>query len=360
MAAADIAHLSDVFRFVYSFGQKGHQIGRKIGDAVELITYGAIDLVADSAAYLVIEPGVEGATSAEHKVEFAFYNVNGLGMVEDKTIGNLFGIIECKKVGVEQTVKQSFKEWASKNKGPFQKTKGYCYSVNPRWAKAAYAINIVPAPGPMLTVEVKLEGGKTTKQDIKVQQDDRIAIALDVTGELHVVAPGESLSDIKHSLASCVVATIKSVSASGVETVIVDDCLKGPQTPEKAKQASFVSLDVRKRITGSFDRPIGAGARPFTSILVIGEASHWEAKSRSMVRLCNDYNLVVPDEVVIEFFKEALHRFGDKYQTLFRKNHYIATKEMRDCVRYVIDKFNHKVLMDMDSGTYVVPPRHCH
>ncbi len=30
-------HLSDVFKYTQGLGQKGHQIGRKVGDAIELL-----------------------------------------------------------------------------------------------------------------------------------------------------------------------------------------------------------------------------------------------------------------------------------------------------------------------------------
>ena len=35
-------HLSDVFKFTQGLGQIGHQIGRKVGDAIELVTLGMV------------------------------------------------------------------------------------------------------------------------------------------------------------------------------------------------------------------------------------------------------------------------------------------------------------------------------
>ena len=37
-------NLSDVFKFTQGLGQKGHQIGRKVGDAIELLTLGMVNL----------------------------------------------------------------------------------------------------------------------------------------------------------------------------------------------------------------------------------------------------------------------------------------------------------------------------
>ena len=53
-------NLSDVFKFTQGLGQKGHQIGRKVGDAIELLTLGMIHLNPELTSYLVIEDGVEG------------------------------------------------------------------------------------------------------------------------------------------------------------------------------------------------------------------------------------------------------------------------------------------------------------
>lgn len=125
-------HLSDVFKFTQGLGQKGHQIGRKVGDAIELITLAMISKEESLTSFLVIEDGVEGATTAKHKVEFAFYNLD-LANVHQRNSENLFGIIECKKVGVEQTIKQNFKSWLSsqENKKDFYLTDGYTFTISP-------------------------------------------------------------------------------------------------------------------------------------------------------------------------------------------------------------------------------------
>ena len=60
---------------------------------------------ADLRKRLVIERGLEGATTAEHKVEFGFYQLDDRGLLSDLSVDNLFGLVECKKVGVEMTVK---------------------------------------------------------------------------------------------------------------------------------------------------------------------------------------------------------------------------------------------------------------
>lgn len=61
-------HQSDIFKFIHGFGQKGHQIGRKIGDALELLVLGMTHRAGDLPSHMAIEEGIEGATSACHKV----------------------------------------------------------------------------------------------------------------------------------------------------------------------------------------------------------------------------------------------------------------------------------------------------
>src|SRR5690606_21636038 len=128
---------------------------------------------------------------------------------------------------------------------------------------------------------------------------------------LYVFGPGELLSAVDGHISKCVVIEILSAANGKVKAINVNDSLPGPQTPEKAKQASFVSLDVRKKVLGRFDKTDDAR---FISVLVIGEASHWEEKSRSMVRLCNDFNLIVPDDRLVRLFSKFEERFGDGYQ----------------------------------------------
>lgn len=82
---------------------------------LEVLTYAA--LVADQQLEqrLQIEPRIYGFTGAGHKVEFAVLNKPGSKKGgEIKNPSTMIGFIECKKVGVEQTVCSAFKKkaWA--------------------------------------------------------------------------------------------------------------------------------------------------------------------------------------------------------------------------------------------------------
>jgi hypothetical protein len=342
-------YLSDIFKFVQGFGQKGHQIGRKIGDALELITMGMVYRSGELQNFLVVENGVEGATGAEHKVEFGFYKTNALGRPEPIPT-KLFGIIECKKVGVEQTVQNGFKKWASKEKRKFHETEGYSFYQRPTEGDARQIV-VKGAEGDC-NLEVTVDcAGRRNQYPLLVAKGDKIILASDIDSNFHVLPPGTSLRTIPRSLQKCLIITVEEIENQKVSKILIEDCLPGPQTPEKAKQASFVSLDVRKKTLGTFDKQPGNNS--FISVLVIGEAAHWEGKSRSMVRLCNDYNLVVPDNVIVDFFEKMLAKFGDDYQDKINKSNYTANAVIRSLVDDVINRFEGKVLRKLDEEVFV-------
>lgn len=151
---------------------------------------------------------------------------------------------------------------------------------------------------------------------------------------------------------TCKIVRATLLESNKIKELIIEDALSGPQTPEKAKQASFVSLDVRKRVLGHFDK-LDEDMDKFVSILVIGEASHWEEKSRSMVRLCNDYNLLVPDNAIVLLFEKFKEAFGDSYQDKITKSLYQSNGDVKRLTTEVIDEFDEHILKDMATGHWV-------
>lgn len=350
-------YLSDVFKFTQGLGQKGHQIGRKVGDAIELLTLGMINQDTNLTKHLVIEDGVEGATSAKHKVEFSFYRLTGDGR-PSKISGQLFGIIECKKVGVEQTIKTNFKQWKSiaANKKDFHETNGYSFTISRSDADLKFVVKVIGEIQDDKNIKViitKTQAARIPEIEVnhfKCSNNQQLLIAVNTSNELFLLGPGEKLSQVEGHIVKCVVVEIKKLNQSHISQINVNESLAGPQTPEKAKQASFVSLDVRKRVMGNFDK---TNDKSFVSVLVIGEASHWENKSRSMIRLCNDFNLIIPDNVIVYFFQKIEEEFGDDYQDMITKNKYKESEPLRKVVSETINHFEKKVLLDMDSHKFV-------
>ena len=351
-------YLSDVFKYTQGLGQKGHQIGRKVGDAIELLTLGMINNEQSLTDFLIVEDGVEGATTAKHKVEFSFYNFNQNNQ-PSKNSADLFGLIECKKVGVEQTVKSNFKDWKAKaeNKTDFNLTNGYSFTISPTGTNFKWSILVDSKATAPNNIRIKTLKSNTDNDDVTEQifeynclAKSQLLISLDIDNNLHVLGSGNALSEIPRSLKKCVIVQIETLSGNNVKSINVNESLPGPQTPEKAKQASFVSLDVRKKVLGQFDKSLN---KSFVSILVIGEISHWEEKSRSMVRLCNDYNLYIPDEVLVYLFSQFEITFGVNSQNMITKTNYRTSQDVRTLVNAIIQNFNGKILKDMDSENFV-------
>lgn len=339
-------YLSKVFRFIFAYGQKGHQIGRKVGDALEIAVFALIARDKELSKYLIVENGVEGASGAKHKVEFAFYKLeNGKPTKKPK---DLFGLIECKKVGAEVTVKQSFKTWQKSNNKPFHTTAGYSFGLSTNGGSVDVSIKSIEDKGANFVIDV---GAKTNRYS--VEQGDILLMAIDITGELFLLDAVEDFYKLKENIKRCLVITIKEIDGKKVSKILVEECLTGPQTPEKAKQASFVSLDVRKKVMGTFDPQKGIST--FTSSLVIGEISHWEEKSRSMIRLCNDFNLFVPDEIIIEIFEKFQKAFGASFQDMMTKNYYKSSEQVRAILEEIIKSHDGKILMDLATNKYIQP-----
>ncbi|OWR14482.1 hypothetical protein [Chryseobacterium sp. VAUSW3] len=348
--------LSNIFKFTQGLGQGGHQIGRKVGDAIEILILGLLHSNSDLTRFLVVEDGVEGATSAKHKVEFSFYNLDTEGTPLKSTSEQLFGIIECKKVGVEQTIKQSFKVFNAANP-QFDISEGYSFVMSPtcrsyKWLIHVNAIN----DGSENNIKIKVnkiispEHIETTEHIIQVEAGTQILFATDISNNFHLKFSNESLSEIEDPLNKCIILQIITVTDNQIKKINVNEALAGPQTPEKAKQASFVSLDVRKKVLGSFDKN---GDDSFISVLVIGEAGHWEEKSRSMVRLCNDHNLYIPDEIIVSLFTSFKEKFGDRYQSLITKSNYLFNDDVKNAVDELLTANDFKILRELDTDSYV-------
>lgn len=68
----DFTYITNVYKCIANYNLKGHQIGREIGDMLEVLTMSAIYQNANLAERLSIEKRLEGYTTAGHKVEFGF------------------------------------------------------------------------------------------------------------------------------------------------------------------------------------------------------------------------------------------------------------------------------------------------
>ena len=334
----DFVHLSDTFKYISHFRKKGHQIGRKIGDMLEVLTLGVISQDKELMSMVILEPKIEGFSGACHKVEFGIYRKDDQGRFLEGT-DNLLGFIECKKVGVEQTVNSTFKN----NFGTFIPFgKELKIPFNPAWAEKV--VNSVKFSESGVEIAT---GGETYNYDHK--DDSRYIFGLTNSGAHFFINDEGSLRDIEESIRACKVLEIHGKVDGGVKALL-NDCLSGPQTPEKAKQASFVALDVRKLKTGKFDKR--DCETECVSILVLTEFAHWEAKSLNMVSACIDYNLVVDDNVIVRAFEMFEEEYGDDFLNHITKEMFVNDEKMRGVVLKVLQEYDFNIFKDIADKRY--------
>lgn len=353
-----MANLSNVFKYISHFRHAGHQVGRKVGDMLEILTYASIVRNPDLFARLQVEPKIYGFTEAGHKVEFAI-KTDGQFTEENQPciisggdlydVNDLIGFIECKKVGVEQTINGTFKKKYTKisdrkyqinhntNMPISFQTRGeenhkYILSINNN-----NRLQILKDGYPDFLFEENLINGS------------RIIFTLGENNQSEILGNNQSLRDIEYELKNCRILEIFEIH-TGYVIGLLNDCLSGPQTPEKAKQSSFVALDVRKRRFGQFDKRINE--QECISVLVLTEFSHWEQKSQNMINACIDKNFVVDDEIIIQAFEAFEEEFGADFYDKITKDNFEKDPDVRRISLEIVNQHNGKIFKDLDDGIY--------
>lgn len=348
----DFSYLSNVYKYIEKFGIMGHQAGRKIGDMLELITMGKIYSNNDLRRRLKIEPKLVGFTSAGHKVEFAFYHLGRNGRLD---LNRLFGSIECKKVGVEVTKAQRTKRAAI----CVRPNHPLLIRFSQQWLDETRSYSINFESNTENTAKISITDAEGTVIDtVDMSIDEDMKFVMDEDGNFVVVKPNEILFDkIPGIMRVCKIFKLSRVARDEAyfETF---DCLTGPQTIEKAKQASLVAMDIRRNIDGHWGKEdIAEENKSVISILVIGEFSHWEEKSRNVINTCIDHNLIVPDAVLIKAFELFESEFLDdkniNFWDMISKNHFEGSERVRDVINRVLEYFEGKVFYDIELSDFV-------
>jgi len=338
------SYLSDLFKHTEAFNLMGHQIGRKVGDMLELVVMAKIYSDPELAKRIIYEPKMVGATGAGHKVEFGFYESHAM-LAEHKP----FGFIECKKVGVEVTKDSSTRNGLrSLNAGDI-----ISMSFKRKWINKTIELKMTVSEISSDFVSVVVSSNQGNKS-FTVPIKGAIRIVVTEEGTLHIVSPSENLRDIKGIMRICKYINLETIQ-NDTSAWSLFDCLTGPQTIEKAKQASLVAMDVRKMVDGKWGRDdLAEDEKSVTSILVLTEASHWEEKSRKVITTCIDHNIIVPDEIIVEAFRMFEVEYGlGKIMNLIRKSEFIVNPQIRDTLARLLGKFENKLFYDLNLGTYV-------
>lgn len=354
-----MTNLSDTFKYISHFRHAGHQVGRKVGDMLEVLTYAAIARDIEMLARLQVEPKLHGFSGAGHKVEFILLSttnfdkqgnpqvING-GEITDPS--KVISFIECKKVGVEQTVNGKFKATFPKNgnnrsyKVPFDNP--FPISFAPRgFDRHTYSVTFTP--------DRKIRITKAEDTNFLFEEDlvdeGRIIFTLSTLGLSEIIGNDRSLRDYAPTLASCRILEIISISDAGVNALL-NDCLSGPQTPEKAKQSAFVALDVRKNRFDSFDKR--EPETEMVSVLVLTEFSHWEEKSQNMIKSCIDKNFVVSDSIIVEAFEAFENHFGESFYDKITKENFENDADVRRIAFDIVNQYDGKVFLDIEDQIY--------
>lgn len=349
--------LSDVFKYISHFRHAGHQVGRKVGDMLEVLTYAAIVRERELYSRLHVEPKLFGFSEAGHKVEFTLLNAPQLNEDGDPLVRNggeitdptaIFAFIECKKVGVEQTVNSGFKRAFTKynNKSfrvPFDTP--FPVSFAPRGVDVRHTYTVCfDAPS-----RIRITKGEDQNFlfEEEITADSRIVFTLSSENESEVLGNNRSLRDVAYSLDNCRILEIISVQSDKV-IALLNDCLPGPQTPEKAKQSSFVALDVRKRRFNSCDKR--GDETELISVLVLTEFSHWEQKSQNMIRAYIDKNFVVRDDLIVDAFTRFENHFGQEFYEKITKACFESDEEVRALALQIVNEHEGKIFLDLDDG----------
>ena len=342
----DFTYITSVYKCIANYNLKGHQIGRKIGDMLEILTMGAVYQNPQLVERLSTEEKLEGYTTAGHKVEFGFFNSN-------RGERQLFGAIECKCVGVEETT-------SGKNNRHLRKIKeseSFTIDFSGRWQPAPIAFKLKAnkiTSSDSVEVEISANSKPAVNRSFNFAVGDNIKVVIDENNDCLVTSThGNMLDEIPTIIRTCKTIRLQSIT-NGTATFALFDCLTGPQTIEKAKQASLVAMDLRKKVDGYWGKEeVPAGQKHMTFVHVLCEFSHWEEKSRNVIRTCIDHNVIVPDAVIIKAFEFFEERFGGHMLDKISKREFESDHKVRQAINDILSYYENRVFYDIEIKKYV-------
>lgn len=341
----NFTYITSVYKCIAAYNLKGHQIGRKVGDMLEILTMGGIYQNPELLARLDTEGKLEGYTTAGHKVEFGFYK-----NIRQKQ--GLFGAIECKCVGVEETTAGKGQKYLRKIKT----NESFFIDFKGRWMDAPISqeIKVVGSTADTITIELTNSQSDTVHQ-IVMQPGDNIKLIVDENQNLlHTTPHGNMVEEIPGIIRIC--KTIRYDKADkNLFQFSLYNCLTGPQTIEKAKQASLVAMDLRKKIDGCWGKEeLSPDQKQMNFLHVLCEFSHWEEKSRNVISTCIDHNIIVADAVLIKAFEIFESTFGISHMlNKISKNQYAGDANVRQAIQSVFDHFENHIFFDITQKCYV-------
>lgn len=339
----NFTYITNLYKCISNYNLMGHQIGRKIGDMLEIITMGAIYQNPALLSCLDTEGKLEGYTSAGHKVEFGFFE-------DPLNKDGLFGAIECKCVGVEET------KFGKRNKITLSKNNYEEFAFSGHWMQNPFSVKVslVDINNGIANFLISTTDG-SYQTNRMLMTNDVIRLGIDENESFFVTTPhGNMLDEVPGLIRKLITIKVDKIDEETC-SIGLFSCLTGPQTIEKAKQASLVAMDLRKKIDGHWGKEdVPLENKKMVFIHVICEFSHWESKSINVIRTCIDHNLVVPDDVLIFAFQTFEKAFGtDNMLDYISKKQFVSSEKVRDAIFSVIDHYEQHIFYDIDSNKYV-------
>lgn len=285
-----------------------------------------------------------GTRLSLHLCETLFQDYSRVARLDHQK--NLIGFIECKKVGVEQTIHTAFKKKHHNDGYIFNHNESLTVSIGRRGSvKKSYTV-LFKFSQEELFIEIFFDNQKVFSEITLTGH--RIVFALTSKGSI-VLGNEASLRDVSANLPACKILEFQNVSATSAK-VLLNTCLAGPQTPEKAKQASFVALDVRKLRFGNFDKRLCESE--MVSVLVLTEFSHWESKSQNVVTACLDKVVTVPDAIVISAFERFEAHFGAVFYDKISKDNFESNKDVREIAKALLAENKERIFQDLEDKVF--------
>lgn len=341
----NFTYITNVYKCIAAYNLKGHQIGRKIGDMLEILTMAGIYQNPELLSYLDTEGKLTGFTTAGHKVEFGFYN-NPCKKRE------LFGAIECKCVGVEETTAGTGKMHLRK----LRVNDSFSIDFKGLWMDSPISQTIKVIDKTNEHAIIELSNSNTDSIDkFTMKIGDNIKLIIDENKNiLHTTPHSNMLEDISGIIRICKTIKLDKIN-NDICQFSIYNCLAGPQTIEKAKQASFVAMDLRRKIDGFWGKEeLTSKQKHMNFLLVLCEFSHWEEKSRNVIATCIDHTIIVPDAVLIKAFEVFENKFGaEQMLPKISKKQYTSSGEIQDAIKCVFDHFENHIFYDLSLKSYI-------
>ena len=263
-----MAQNPQIFSIFYYFESisnlaNGRALGRKIGVMQEVLLRKYLMKSPILSSRLFIERSLHGFSRATHKMEFLLARIDSRITLQIG-VPYLYGGIELNFVGVNDGIA----------------------SVELRWQNDEKTVRCKTTIAP---------GGswKTAAALLRFAREDVIVRLVEITPtRLEIVL-------LEHEMP---LAAIESKRVGAQRFKGSDKLGAGIQTIEKAKQAALVAIDADLKWNSSLKSFGSDGiARPYLSVVVLGNGVHWEAKSLHVLTTYVDQVFLVHDSSIIRY-----------------------------------------------------------